>query len=81
MELQRRARLIQVSDQAACLSGTRTGALEGAMSQAKISRTKIPGLFKAFTGIALMAAPHVRHRRYHASINGLVRHFLSMARW
>jgi hypothetical protein len=24
---------------------------------------------------------HVRHRHYHASINGLIRHFLSMARW
>jgi hypothetical protein len=28
------------------------------------------------------AAPaHVRHRHYHASINGLIRHFMSMARW
>jgi hypothetical protein len=24
---------------------------------------------------------HVRHRRHHASINGLIRHFMSMARW
>ena len=28
------------------------------------------------------AAPtHVRHRHYHAGINGLIRHFMSMARW
>jgi hypothetical protein len=54
----------------------------GRLSDEQKAQFEAIGPDRSATSRQSSATPtHVRHHRYHASIDGMIRHFLSMARW